>query len=197
MEHELSTRELRRRQYEQARAIALIEAKPILRKMRKRYAAALQQLPTGGRMRLPEIIRFLGVAYRAIKRWRSKSMMSAVRGALLAERGELDRRSSDYLIVLRTALGHADLKQCSKWAAALDMADYERVRPRDLVRYLEEMGGIEGAAARRAAINKKLSHGVRFRPVARARKRALGLSNSPRPSDPFVRPWQPSTAEGR
>jgi hypothetical protein len=56
-------------------------------------------------------------------------------------------------------LPHLGAKKCSKWAAALDAADYHEIDPDDLAGFLDEMGGVEGAAKERARLWATVTEG--------------------------------------
>lgn len=173
----------------------LADVLPVLLHISRRHAGASRRLPPGGRLNLKQITRILFAVYWTICRCRRKSVMWLLRPGLLKRNRTIDANSSDYLIVLRASLKKADPKQCSKWAAALDLADYHRVSPLDLHEFLTEAGGIEGAARRRAAIWK--AKGGAWQPDRPPTwRRALGMSNTPRPSDRHVDPWRPASSRG-
>jgi hypothetical protein len=54
--------------------------------------------------------------------------------------------------LIRSALPKVD---ASKWAAALEMAELDRIAPKHFLALLREIGGIEGAHRRRALLRQK------------------------------------------
>ncbi len=67
----------------------------------------------------------------------------------------MSRRSSLFLVLIRSALPRLDAKRASKWAGALQLADHHGVRSKRLVVFLHNSGGIEGAARERAKLRIK------------------------------------------
>jgi hypothetical protein len=85
--------------------------------------------------------------------WRRNSCASeACRSLIAGAPTRIERTSTQYLILLRATLPAIDSRKCSKWAAALDAADYYEVSPGELVDFLGRLGGIEGAARERARL---------------------------------------------
>jgi len=190
MKYRLRDLQIRRRRRKREAALVLADVLPVLLHISSRHRAALRRLPSRGRLTLNQITRTLFPVYWTVSRCRRNSVMWLLRPALLRRNRTVDASSSDYLIVLRASLKRVDPKQCSKWAAALDLADYYRVRPLDLRGFLTAAGGIEGAARLRAAIWKQ--SGGAWRPGAPPTwKRALGRTNSPKPSDRKIEQWRP------
>jgi hypothetical protein len=62
----------------------------------------------------------------------------------------VNRRSNIFLLLIRCALPHLDIKRASKWAAALEYADAHGIRSKRLPAFLWRVGGVEGAARAKA-----------------------------------------------
>ncbi len=107
------------------------------------------------------VLDILRAAYQFELVWREDRTTVAVSRALREQsEGWIDWRSGHFLILLRAAFPELDAKKCSKWAAALDAADYYEVTPKRLGAFLERVGGVEGAARRRASLWRTVEDGA-------------------------------------
>jgi hypothetical protein len=127
-------------------------ALPALDRTRTRFAVLSKARTSRGHFSLEKIVRLLKPTYQAVRRWRSTGDIGRITRILREDNPTIDFRSTDYLILLRASLPDVDVKQCSKWAAALDTADYHRVRLSRLEEFWRDLGGIEGAARERARL---------------------------------------------
>jgi hypothetical protein len=107
------------------------------------------------------VLDILREAYQFQLDWREAKTTMAVSRALREQsEGWIDWRSGHFLILLRAAFPELDAKKCSKWAAALDAADYYQVVPNRLGAFLDKVGGVEGAARRRASLWRTVEDGA-------------------------------------
>jgi len=63
--------------------------------------------------------------------------------------------SSLPLVLIHSALPRLNAKAAKKWAAALEMAEYEGIAPKRFIGFLRDIGGIEGAHRRRARLRRR------------------------------------------
>ena len=123
-----------------------------LRRIARRYSKATAHVLPGGRLSVSHLIPTLKVAYRATIKWRQVDVVDRAIRTIRSRDPTIDFRSTDILVILRGALTGVDLKRVSKWAAALDAADFHNVPTSELAEFLEDKGGIEGAARTRAKL---------------------------------------------
>jgi hypothetical protein len=92
--------------------------------------------------------------YRKVRVWRKSGEITHVVNKLRGRPGVvISKKSSDYLTVLRCIYRDGDQKKrMSSWANALEYADHEQIRPKDLELFLFRSGGIDGARRKMAAI---------------------------------------------
>lgn len=130
---------------------------PVAEKAKSRisraYSRASRRAGASGRLPKTAAHELLVVVYRYVAAWRADKTIGGIMRQLRHDCPSIiERASTQYLTLLRAALPALDAKKCSKWAAALDAADYHEIAPADLSEFLDEMGGIEGAAKERARL---------------------------------------------
>jgi hypothetical protein len=60
-------------------------------------------------------------------------------------------------LLIRCSLPHLEIRRASKWAAALEHADAQRIRSKRLPAFLWRVGGVEGAARAKAKLGRQAS----------------------------------------
>ena len=108
-----------------------------------------------GRLRRKDQYAILEYAYRRARSWERDRLIRSVASILIGRFDAIIGRSSSFfLLLLRASIPGLEPKRASKWAAALESADYHQISRKRLIRYLEKNGGIEGAAGERARLQK-------------------------------------------
>jgi hypothetical protein len=69
----------------------------------------------------------------------------------------INQRSNLLLVLIRCALPRLDIRRASKWAAALEFANRQEIRSKRLSAFLNNNGGVEGAARARAKFGRETS----------------------------------------
>jgi hypothetical protein len=118
----------------------------VCRQVRKAFGEA-EERAVGDRLDWGDQLAVLEAAYRAVWDWRREGWAHTVQAMLRRMApGRIWRKSGLALVVLRSALPDLCPKRASKWSAALDLAYHHEVDPVRLGAFLEEQGGIDGAA---------------------------------------------------
>ena len=122
-------------------------ARRATRRLRRHFDKAKRAAKRQARLHRRDEYALLECAYRAVRSWRQDGVAEDVERELRAEAEvAMSRASSLFLVLVRSALPRLDAKRSSKWAAALQFADHQKVRSKRLVAFLHNSGGIEGAA---------------------------------------------------
>jgi len=128
-------------------------ARRVRRKLARRFATAKRAAKGQARLQRADEYALLKCAYLAVRCWRQDGVAEEIERELRAKsQVAISRRSSLFLVLLRSALPRPDPKTGSKWAAALEFADRNDVRAKRLPAFLRNNGGIEGAARGRAKL---------------------------------------------
>jgi len=122
-------------------------ARKAKRRLRRLFKLARRNAKGRARLCRADEYEILRSAYRAVRAWRSEVVHEEIERELRAEAEvAVSRRSSLFLVLIRCALPRLDIKRASKWAAALEYADEQGIRPKRLSAFLHNNGGIDGAA---------------------------------------------------
>ena len=126
----------------------------VCRQVRKAFGEA-EERAVGDRLDWDNQLAVLEAAYRAVWDWRRGGWGHTVSAMLRRMApGRIWRKSGLVLVVLRSALPDLCPKRASKWSSALDLAHHHEIDPGDLGAFLNEWGGIDGAAKEYAEITR-------------------------------------------
>ncbi len=126
-------------------------ARRATRRLRQHFEKAKRAAKGQVRLCRADEYDLLRKVYAAVRSWRQDGITDEIERELRAEAEvAISRSSSEFLVVLRSALPHLDAKRANKWAGALEFADHHGVRSKRLGAFLHVSGGIEGAARERA-----------------------------------------------
>lgn len=133
---------------ENERKLATVELIEFVKKTAKKWDVE------GKKQSREETWALLERVYRKVRVWRKSGEITHVVNKLRGRPGVvISKKSSDYLTVLRCIYRDGDQKKrMSSWANALEYADHEQIRPKDLELFLFRSGGIDGARRKMAAI---------------------------------------------
>jgi hypothetical protein len=128
----------------------------VVRVLRRMFKKARRASADQARLHREAQYTILKRAYSALHRWKQDGVSEKAERELRRETElAIAPRSSLPLVLIRSAFPKVDEKAASKWAAALEMAERDRIAPRHFLAFLREIGGIEGAHQRRARLRRK------------------------------------------
>jgi hypothetical protein len=133
-------------------------ARKAKRRLRRLFEHVRRNAKGQARLCRADEYEILRCAYRFVRLWRSDGVHEEIERELrVGAEVAVCRRSSLFLLLIRCALPHLDIKRASKWAVALEYADEQGIPSKRLDAFLWSVGGVEGAARARAKFRRETS----------------------------------------